>query len=222
MNESEKGKRVIDILGKEFPSPRIALNFTNPLELLIATILSAQTTDERVNKITPRLFKRYKTARDYAKTSLHELEGYISSINFYRNKAKGIIACCKKIVEEFGGRVPQTLDELITLPGVGRKTANIVLGIAFGQPAIAVDTHVKRVSQRLGLVKFDDPDKIEEELSRVIPKERWIKTTALFILHGRHICKAKAPLCQICKLQSLCDYYVTLESPSRHIPLSDR
>jgi len=210
MNRSEKGKRVIDILEKEFPGPKIALNFTNPLGLLIATILSAQATDERVNKITPRLFKRYKTARDYAETSLQELEGYISSINFYRNKAKSIIACCKKIVEEFGGRVPQTLDELVTLPGVGRKTANILLGNAFGQDAIAVDTHVKRVSQRLGLAKSDDPDRIEEELCKVIPQKRWTKATNLLILHGRHTCKAKAPLCDICKVQPLCDYYSSI------------
>ncbi|MBI5287131.1 MAG: endonuclease III [Deltaproteobacteria bacterium] len=209
VDNTRKAKKILDILEKEIPDARIALNFTTPLELLIATILSAQATDERVNQTTPQLFKRYKTARDYAEARPQELEGYIRAINFYKNKAKNIIACCKRIVEGFDGNIPKTLDELVTLPGVGRKTANIVLGSTFGQPAIAVDTHVKRVSQRLGLTKSDDPDKIEEDLCNIIPQNRWTKATNLLILHGRHTCKAKGPLCDTCKVRSLCDYYTT-------------
>ncbi|HKZ46341.1 MAG TPA: endonuclease III, partial [Thermodesulfobacteriota bacterium] len=191
MTLSEKAKRVLDILEKEYPNPKIALNFKTPLELLIATILSAQCTDKRVNKTTPALFKKYKKTKDYAEADLKELEGYISSINFFRNKAKNIQACCKKIVNEFGGEIPDTLERLITLPGIGRKTANIVLSSAFGKDAIAVDTHVKRVSNRIGLASSDKPDKIEEELCKIIPQKRWIKATNLLILHGRNTCVAK-------------------------------
>ena len=204
---AEKAKKVLDILEKEYPDARIALNFKTPLELLIATILSAQCTDERVNKTTPALFKRYKKAKDYAETDRKELEGYISSINFFRNKAKSIQGCCKKIDDEFGGEIPNTLEKLITLPGVGRKTANIVLGGAFGKDAIAVDTHVKRVSNRIGLSFSQDPDKIEEELCKTIPQKRWTKATNLLILHGRNTCLARKPKCKICKVKGYCNYF---------------
>src|SRR3989304_5701992 len=208
---AEKAKKVLDILEKEYPNARIALNFKPPLDLLVATILSAQCTDERVNKTTPALFKRYKEARDYAEADIKEVEGFISSINFFRNKAKSIQACCRKIIDEFGGRVPETLEELIMLPGVGRKTANIVLGSAFGKDAIAVDTHVKRVSNRIGLAFSHDPDKIEEELCRIIPQKRWTKATNLLILHGRRICTAKNPQHDVCKVRDYCDYYETIK-----------
>jgi endonuclease-3 len=208
---AEKAKKVLDILEKEYPDAKIALQFKTPLELLIATILSAQCTDERVNKTTPALFKRYKKAKDYAETDRKELEGYISSINFFRNKAKSIQSCCKKIVDEFGGEIPNTLEKLITLPGVGRKTANIVLGGAFGKDAIAVDTHVKRVSNRIGLAVSHDPDKIEEELCRIIPQKRWTKAINLLILHGRRICTAKNPQHDVCKVRDYCDYYATIK-----------
>ena len=207
MTLSEKAKRVLDVLGKEYPNPKIALNFKTPIELLIATILSAQCTDERVNKTTPALFKKYKKAKDYAEADLKELEGHISSINFFRNKAKNIQACCKKIENEFGGEIPDTLERLITLPGIGRKTANIVLGGAFGKDAIAVDTHVKRVSNRIGLAFSDNPDKVEEELCKVIPSKRWIKATSLLIHHGRYTCVAKKPKCVICKIKDYCNYF---------------
>lgn len=207
MTLSEKAKRVLDILEKEYPNPKIALNFKTPLELLIATILSAQCTDERVNKTTPVLFKKYKKTKDYADADLKELERYISSINFFRNKAKNIQACCKKIVNEFGGEIPDTLERLITLPGIGRKTANIVLISAFGKDAIAVDTHVKRVSNRIGLAASDNPDKIEAELCKIIPQKRWIKATNLLILHGRNTCVAKKPKCEICKIKDYCNYF---------------
>lgn len=207
MTLPEKAKKVLENLEKEYPNARIALNFKTPLELLIATILSAQCTDERVNKATPALFERYKKAEDFAETDLKELEGYISSINFFRNKAKNIHACCKKIVDKFGGKIPDTLEGLIALPGIGRKTANIVLGGAFGKDAIAVDTHVKRVSNRIGLAVSDNPDKIEQELCKVIPRKRWAKATILLILHGRNICIAKKPKCKICPVREYCNYF---------------
>ena len=207
MTLSEKAKRVLDILGKEYPNPKIALNFKTPIELLIATILSAQCTDERVNKTTPALFKKYKKAKDYAEADLKELEGHISSINFFRNKAKNIQACCKKIANEFGGEVPDTLERLITLTGIGRKTANIVLGGAFGKDAIAVDTHVKRVSNRIGLAFSDNPDRIEGELCKIITRKRWTNATNLLIHHGRYTCVAKKPKCAICKIKDYCNYF---------------
>ncbi len=210
MDRKEKARKVLDILEKEFPGARSALVFSNPLELLIATILSAQTTDKQVNKATENLFGKYRTAGDYNSAGPEEIEKSISSVNFFRNKAKNIKGCCRKIVEEFGGKVPRTVGELTSLAGVGRKTANIVLGNAFGKNALAVDTHVKRVSQRLGLTDSDDPDEIEKGLCGIIPEKRWTMTTHLFILHGRKTCKAKNPLCEVCPVQDYCVYYSTV------------
>ncbi|MDP2688897.1 MAG: endonuclease III [Deltaproteobacteria bacterium] len=207
MDDREKAKKVLDILEKEFPGAKTALVFSNPLELLVATILSAQATDKLVNKVTESLFKKYRTAEDYAGAALSALEKDISSINFYRNKAKNIKACCARLLEAHGGHVPDRLEDLVELPGVGRKTANIVLGNAFGRNALAVDTHVKRVAQRLGLTESDDPDRIEEDLCRIIPESRWTKTTHLFISHGRKTCKAKNPLCETCPIQAYSEYY---------------
>lgn len=207
MDRKEKAAKVLDILEKEFPNAAIALVFKNPLELLVSTILSAQATDKLVNKVTESLFKKYKSAADYAKAGIEELERDISSVNFYRNKAKSVKGAAMKIVAEFGGRVPDTLDELTALPGVGRKTANVVLGNAFGKCALAVDTHVKRVAKRLGLTSSDDPDKIEEDLSAIIPPKRWTQTTHLLIQHGRKTCKALKPDCGHCPVQAYCDYY---------------
>ncbi|MBI5561092.1 MAG: endonuclease III [Deltaproteobacteria bacterium] len=209
MDKKEKAGKILDILKKEFPGAKTYLAFSNPLELLIATILSAQATDERVNRTTPALFKRFKRAEDYAQAPVAEIEGYIRSINFFRNKAKSIKACCSKIAGGFGGRLPQTVEELIELPGVGRKTANIVLSGAFGVPALAVDTHVKRVSTRLGLAEKKDPDGIEEELTGIIPETRWGETSNLLILHGRKTCRARNPLCPECRVRAYCDYYST-------------
>ncbi|MBI5643430.1 MAG: endonuclease III [Deltaproteobacteria bacterium] len=215
MEKSEKAKRVLDILEKEFPGAKSALEYTNPLELLIATILSAQSTDKLINKVTPALFKKYRSALEYAGAPLKDLEEAIGSVNFFRNKARNIKACCAKIAEEHGGKVPETLEALTGLPGVGRKTANIVLGNAFGKNALAVDTHVKRVSQRLGLTGSDDPDKIEADLCRVIPHERWTQTTHLFILHGRKTCKAVNPLCDTCPIRDYSVYYKTVYSKKK-------
>ncbi len=192
---------------EEFKDARIALNFSNPLELLIATILSAQCTDKRVNQITPPLFKRFRSAKDYAGADQNELEVLIKPTGFYKNKAKTIIGCCRKIVSDFAGKVPDSVEELTTLPGVGRKTANVVLGSAFDQYAIAVDRHVNRVANRLGLTKESDPDKIEVDLQGIILKKRWTKTTILFIMHGRNICIAKKPRCDVCPLKKYCNYF---------------
>lgn len=205
-SDAKRVKEIIKILSKEFPDSRIALNFSNPLELLIATILSAQCTDVKVNQVTPELFKKYRSAGDYAKSSLSELEEEIRPTGFYRNKAKAIQKCCQELLSRFGGEVPKTLEELVTLPGVGRKTANVLLGNAFGLPGIAVDTHVQRVSQRIGLTKNHDPVKIEFDLMKIIPKEEWTHFSNLLIWHGRKTCVAKKPLCETCPIRKWCDY----------------
>ena len=207
MDKKDRARRILDILETTYPDAKVALQYSNPLELLIATMLSAQTTDKHVNTVTPALFKKYCAASDYANAPLDALEAAISSINFYRNKAKGLKGAAQKIVSDFGGSVPASLDALISLPGVGRKTANVVLGNAFGKDALAVDTHVKRVAGRLGLTSGDTPDEIESELCAIIAQRRWTRTTLLFITHGRNLCKAKAPLCGQCALKDLCDYY---------------
>lgn len=207
MKTEEKARKVLDILEKEFPDARTALEFKTPLELLIATILSAQATDKLVNKVTGPLFRKYRSAADYAEAGLDELERDIGSVNYYRNKARNIKACCRKLVIESGGKVPDSLEALTALPGVGRKTANIVLGNAFGKNALAVDTHVKRVANRLGLTSSGDPDRIEADLAAIIPPERWTRTTHLFISHGRKTCKAVNPDCPDCPVQACCAYF---------------
>jgi len=207
MEKPEKAKKILDVLEGEFPDAATALEFSNPLELLISTILSAQATDKLVNKVAKDLFKKYRTAEDYASTPLDELEEDLSSVNFYRNKAKSVKNCTTKLVEDFGGEVPGNLDDMVKLPGVGRKTANVVLGNAFNLPALAVDTHVKRVAGRLGLTDQTDPDKIEADLTSFIPEDRWTLTTHVLILHGRKTCKSRKPLCEECPVSRWCDYY---------------
>jgi len=199
-------KRIIPILSKEIPDSKIALKFSNPLELLVATILSAQCTDVKVNQVTLVLFKKYRSARDYAESILAKLEEEIRPTGFYRNKAKSLQKCCQEIVKRFGGEVPKTLEDLVTLPGVGRKTANVVLGNAFGIPGVVVDTHVRRVSQRIGLTKNDDPVKIEFDLMEIVPKEEWTHFSNLLVWHGRKTCVARKPLCGICPIRKWCDY----------------
>jgi len=205
-SDPKRIKEIIKILSKEIPDSKIALRFSNPLELLIATILSAQCTDVKVNEVTMDLFKKYHSVTDYAKANLTELEEDIRPTGFYRNKAKSIQRCCHELVARFGGEVPRTLAELVTLPGVGRKTANVILGNAFGIPGITVDTHVHRVSQRIGLTKNDDPVKIEFDLMEVVPKEEWTHFSNLLIWHGRRTCMARKPLCETCPIRKLCDY----------------
>ena len=196
--------KIIAFLRKRYPDAKCALHFKNPLELLVATILSAQCTDERVNKVTKDLFKKYKTAEDYARARPKILENDVRSTGFYKNKAKSIINCCKKIVAMHGGKVPGTLDELIVLDGIGRKTANVILGNAFGVPGITVDTHVKRVAYRLGLTENQDPVKIEYDLMELVPRKEWTRFSHLVIFHGRYTCMARKPLCSTCVLQNLC------------------
>ena len=199
-------KEIIKILSKEIPDSRIALKFSNPLELLIATILSAQCTDVKVNQVTVDLFKKHRSAKDYAEANLAELEKEIRPTGFYRNKAKSIQRSCQELVKRFGGNVPKTLEELVTLPGVGRKTANVILGNAFGTSGIVVDTHVHRVSRRIGLTKNDDPVKIEFDLMEIVPQEEWTRFSNLLVWHGRRTCVARKPLCGICPIRKWCDY----------------
>jgi endonuclease-3 len=200
-----KASKIIELLEKEYPDAKTALHHTNPLELLIATILSAQCTDERVNIVTKTLFEKYKTAEDYANSDLKELEKDIRSTGFYRNKARNIKNCCRMLAEKFGSQVPRTMQEMLELPGVARKTANIVLSNAFGTvEGIAVDTHVRRLAQRLGLTENEDPNKIEEDLMGIVPKTHWMRITDLLIFHGRRICTAKKPKCGMCVLNKIC------------------
>ncbi|MEM2917633.1 MAG: endonuclease III [Candidatus Bathyarchaeia archaeon] len=197
--------KIIELLEKAHPDAKIALNYTNPLELLIATILSAQCTDKRVNIVTEKLFKKYRKAEDYAKADLKELEEDIKSTGFYRNKAKNIKRCCQILIEKFGSQVPKTMKEMLELPGVARKTANIVLANAYGVvEGIAIDTHVRRLSQRLGLTDEVDANKIEGDLMKIVPKDKWMRFADLLIFHGRRICKAKKPKCDICVINHLC------------------
>lgn len=200
------GKKITQILLENNPEPRIELNFTNPLELLIATILSAQCTDERVNKVTESIFKKYKTAEEFARAKPETLEEEIRQTGFFKNKTKSIINCCTVILHEFGGEIPQKMEELVKLPGVGRKTANVLLAGAFGKQAIPVDTHVIRVSNRLGLTKSKNPDVIEQDLMAAIPENRWSRFATALILHGRRVCKAKKPLCSKCVLYNECEW----------------
>jgi len=198
-------KEIIRILKKEYPDAKIALRFKDTWQLLVATILSAQCTDERVNKVTPLLFKKYKGISDYANAKLEEFENDIRSTGFYKNKAKNIIAAAKKVLSEFNGNVPNTMEGLTGLPGIGRKTANVILSSGFGiVEGIVVDTHVIRLSNRMGLTKSSNPDKIEQDLMKIIPKNDWAVFSHLLILHGRKICKARRPLCGECKINKLC------------------
>jgi endonuclease-3 len=196
---------IIRLLRRHYPHVRTALEYANPLQILVATILAAQSTDKLVNTVTPALFKRYPTAAAFARADRAELETMIHSTGFFRNKAKSIVGAAERIVEAYGGRVPDTLDELVTLPGVARKTANIVLSAGYGKAeGIAVDTHARRLSQRLGLTKWDDPVKIERDLMALVPRRDWIDFNFLLVEHGRAICQARSPKCPECFLRKLC------------------
>jgi endonuclease-3 len=191
-------------LAKLYPDAHCALHHDNPLQLLIATILSAQCTDVRVNLVTPALFARYPDARSFAEAKQEELEEMIKSTGFFRNKATNTIAACKAIVEQHGGQVPGNLEDLVKLPGVGRKTANVVLGDAFGVPGITVDTHVGRLSRRLGLTKHEDAEKVERDLMEIIPEAEWTSLSHRLIFHGRQVCFARQPNCEGCALNEVC------------------
>lgn len=204
-DDQNRTLKIIELLEKEHRDAKIALNHTNPLELLIATILSAQCTDERVNTVTKTLFKKYRSVEDYAGADLKKLEQAIRSTGFYRNKARNIKKCCQMILDKFGSQVPRTMEEILELPGVARKTANIVLSNAYGVvEGIAVDTHVRRLSRRLGLTANDNPDKIEQDLMKLVPKSKWMRFTESLIFHGRKTCTAKRPKCETCVVNKLC------------------
>jgi len=196
---------IMGVLEKEYPHPRTALQYANPLELLVAAVLSAQCTDERVNKVTGPLFEKYPSAQDYARVDLGELEEDIRPTGFFRNKAKAIQGFCKALAERFGGQVPGNLESLVSLPGIGRKTANLVLGEAFGIPGVVVDTHVLRLANRIGLSRKKDPVKVEADLMALVPREKWTHFSNLLILHGRAVCKARKPRHESCNLWTLCE-----------------
>lgn len=200
-----RARRIVSLLHRKYPDPRIALEYSNPLQLLIAVILSAQCTDARVNMVTPALFEKYTNARTLAEAEQDEIEEAIRTTGFYRSKAKNIIACCKALVENHNGRVPSTMEELTALPGVGRKTANCVLSSAFGVASgVVVDTHVIRLATRLGLTTNSQPEKIEADLCELLPRDEWIHFGNALIHHGRKICDARRPLCAECVLNRLC------------------
>ena len=204
-SDRERAREIVARLRKDYPNARCSLDFTNALELLVATMLSAQCTDERVNAVTPTLFKKYRTAADYAGANPEELEQGVKQTGFYRNKAKHIREAGAHLVERFGGEVPKTMTELTSLPGVARKTANVVMGNAYGiVEGVVVDTHVGRLSQRLGLTKNDDPVKIEQDMMALLPQTDWLDISHLMIYHGRAVCQARKPLCEQCSLADIC------------------
>ena len=201
----ERAPRIVKVLSKTYPDAHVALRFSSPLEMLVATILSAQCTDEKVNEVTSSLFRKYRSAKDYLKVPEDELKADIKPTGFYNQKATSIREACRRIVEAYGGEVPDTMDDLVTLRGVARKTANIVLGNAFGiVEGIAVDTHVKRLANRLGFSAQSDPDKIEQDLMRLVPRKHWFGFTYVLIDHGRSICEARKPRCGECPVSDLC------------------
>ena len=213
LDKKQRAEKIIKLLKKEYPQPKSQLNHETPFQLLIATILSAQCTDARVNIVTQSLFKKYKKPEDYLKVSNSELEKDIFSTGFYKQKTKSIKGCCSELIKRFNGKVPSDFDDLNSLPGVGRKTASVVAGNAFGIPAIAVDTHVKRLSQLMGFTKFSDPEKIEEDLKKLFPVKEWVNLSHWIISHGRKICIARRPKCLECVVADLCPGFNPVQDP---------
>lgn len=212
MNVSEKVIKVLELFDEYYPTDtKCYLVHENSWQLLIATILSAQCTDDRVNIVTKDLFKKYKSLKDFAEADIHELEEDIKTTGFFRNKAKNIKSACSMLIEKYGGNMPSDIDELTALPGVGRKTANVVRSHIFNLPSIVVDTHVKRISKKIGFTKSDDPVKIEFELMKILPKEHWIRYNTQLIAHGRKICTARSPKCDKCMFTKYCDEYINNE-----------
>lgn len=204
--KKERVAKIIEILKKEYPDARCTLDYKTPHQLLVAAILAAQCTDERVNQVTPALFAKYPEVETFANADQSELEGEVKSTGFFRNKAKAIIESARQIFDEYAGHVPETIDELTQLSGVGRKTANLIIGDAYGKPAVVVDTHVKRVSNRLGLTEHKDPTKIEFDLREILPEEDSTSFNHLIVAHGRAICKAPTPRCEVCPILNLCPH----------------
>lgn len=204
LSTKARASRINRTLARLYPDARCLLNFSNPLELLVATILAAQCTDKKVNEVTAKLFRRYRSAKDFAGAGQAQLEKEIRETGFFRQKARAIIACCRDIVESHGGQVPDNMEDLTALSGVGRKTANVVLGVAFGKPAIIVDTHVKRLAGRLGLSAKSDPDKIELDLQGLLPAKEWTSFSHRLSFHGRQVCFARKPACDKCAVAKWC------------------
>lgn len=207
MTKKERVIRIIEELERMYPDAACSLDYKDPLQLMVATQLAAQCTDARVNIVTKDLFLKYKTVYDFARAVQEELEQDIKSTGFYHNKAKNIIAACKLIVSDFGGKVPKDMDSLLKLPGVGRKTANLLLNDCFGIPGVVVDTHAKRLSNRIGLTKNQDPEKIEYDLMKLIPREKWGSFCHQLVYHGRAVCNARKPMCEECGISEYCDFY---------------
>lgn len=203
----KKVKRISKKLFEAYPEAACSLDYQEPLQLLIATILAAQCTDRRVNIVTKDLFQKYESVEDFANANIEELEQAIKSTGFYRNKAKNIIACCNKLIKEHDGRVPDSMEALTALPGVGRKTANVILSNIYGIPGVIVDTHCIRLSNRIGLTEQEDPVKIEQELMEIIPRKDWSKFSNSLVYHGRAICDARKPLCDLCPISEDCKYF---------------
>lgn len=198
---------ILNNLRNDYQEVSCTLNYTKPLDLLVATMLSAQCTDARVNIVTPKLFKKYQTIKDFAQADYEELQLYIKSTGFFRNKSTNIMKCCQKVLKEYNGEIPDTIDELVKLPGVGRKTANVFLSEIHNTPGIIVDTHAKRLSRRIGLTKEEDPVKIERDLMKKIPKDQWSEFSHRMVYHGRAVCNARKPECENCSINQYCDYY---------------
>jgi endonuclease-3 len=211
MTDKEKVEKIIGVFDKLYPNAVCSLDYGTPLQLLISTQLAAQCTDARVNIVAKSLYNKYKTAEDFANADLSELENDIKSTGFYRNKSKNIIACCKILVEKYNSRIPDNMEELLELPGVGRKTANLVLYEVYGIQGIVVDTHAKRLSNRIGLTSYDDPEKIEYDLQKKVPQSRWADFCHQLVFHGREVCKARKPECGNCDIKQYCKYYAELE-----------
>ena len=204
MTKKERVLKLRELLDKAYPDVKCSLNYTTPLEMLIATQMSAQCTDARVNIITETLFKKYRNAEDFANADYDELCEDIKSAGFYRNKAKNIILCCQRLIDVYGGEVPDTMEDLTSLAGTGRKTANLVLGDIFGKPAVVVDTHCKRIAKRIGLTTNDDPTKVEMDLKKIVPSDYQLRMCHQFVAHGREVCTARNPKCAVCPIKEVC------------------
>lgn len=206
MTKKERASAIIDILDRLYPGAGCSLDYSDPLQLMISTQLAAQCTDARVNMVTPALFSKYRNVYDFAAADPMELERDIRSTGFYHNKARNIISACKMVISDFGGEVPSNMQDLLKLPGVGRKTANLVLGDCFGIPGVVIDTHAKRLSNRIGLTENEDPEKIEHDLMKVLPRENWSRFCHQLVYHGRAVCNARKPACESCDISQYCKY----------------
>lgn len=206
MTKKERASAIIDIFGRLYPGAGCSLDYSDPLQLMISTQLAAQCTDARVNMVTPALFSKYRNVYDFAAADPMELERDIRSTGFYHNKARNIISACKMVISDFGGEVPSNMQDLLKLPGVGRKTANLVLGDCFGIPGVVIDTHAKRLSNRIGLTENEDPEKIEHDLMKVLPRENWSRFCHQLVYHGRAVCNARKPACESCDISQYCKY----------------